>query len=157
MTYYPYIRTRGRSTSPCKCWPYVPSYGPQLVHLPFRRSILLCEYVAVAHPFAMSGYDAVALFNAINGTRQMPNHVSIDLSTVLVDHITRVGKCSVEASICAGALPILTRLAETPEGHISMSVRTSVVFSMASLDVINLDEVCPPTLLVCFLCSACRT
>lgn len=90
----------------------------------------------------------------------------------LVGRITRVDKRPIEASIRAGALPILTSLAETPEGQIlNVNADTAagelskeleplkIVFlndkggmfhgvTGEKLDVINLDEVCPD-IIVC--------
>lgn len=83
----------------------------------------------------------------------------------LVGHITRVDKRPIEASIRAGALPILTSLAETPDGQI-LNVNADIAagelakelepmkivflnekgglfhgITGEKLDVINLDEV----------------
>jgi N-acetyl-gamma-glutamyl-phosphate reductase/acetylglutamate kinase len=85
----------------------------------------------------------------------------------LVGKITKVDKRPIEASIRAGALPILTSLAETPSGQI-LNVNADVAAGELAkeleplkivylnekgglfhgvtgekLDVINLDEVCP--------------
>ena len=90
----------------------------------------------------------------------------------LVGKITRVDKRPVEAAIRAGALPILTSLAESPEGQI-LNVNADIAAGELAkelepmkivylnekgglfhgvtgekLDVINLDEVSPLTALI---------